>query len=81
MEEDAISPHIDQVSNIVFRVILNEGLLTIVPQSTNCPSVSRALRSQTWLRKVDARSCVELLDRWKIDATSYVDYAKPYLPS
>ena len=28
--------------------------------STICPSGSGALRSQTWLRKIDARSCVEL---------------------
>ena len=33
-------------------------------QSTVCPLGSRALRSQTWLCKIDARRCVELFDNW-----------------
>ena len=36
-----------------------EGLQPVVQQSTICPSGSRALRSQTWLRKIDARSCID----------------------
>ena len=57
------------------------GLQAVVPQSTICPSGSRALRSQTWLRKIDARSCVEWLITDYIDAISCVDFAKPCLAS
>ena len=54
------------------------------------------LRSQTWLRKIDARSCVEIfsyqttrcnfLRRFQgkfgiVDATSCVNFAKPFLAS
>ena len=59
----------------------SEGLQVVVQQSTICPSGSRALRSQTWLRKIDARSCVEWLITDYIDAISCVDFAKPCLAS
>jgi len=32
----------------------------VVQQSTACPSASRALQSQKWLRKIDARNCVDI---------------------
>jgi len=41
-----------------------EGVQPIVQQSAVCPLGSRASRSQTWLREIDARSCVELVDNW-----------------
>ena len=41
-------------------MISNEGLQPVVQQSTSCPSGSTALQSQTWLRKINARSCVEI---------------------
>ena len=58
-----------------------EGLQPVVQQSTICPSGSRALRSQTWLRKIDLRNCVEWLITEYIDAISCVDFAKPCLAS
>ena len=36
-----------------------QGLQPEVQQSTDCPTGSRALWSQTWLRKIDARNCIE----------------------
>ena len=45
----------------------------VVQQSTSCPSGSTALRSQTWLRKIDARSCVELV------ITEYIDRSHVWL--
>ena len=59
--------------------ILYEGLQPVVQQSIICPSGSRALRSQTWFRKIDARSCVEGLITEYIDAISCVDFVKPCL--
>ena len=50
-------------------------------QPTVCPLGSRALGSQTWLRKIDARSCVEWLITEYIDATSCADFVKPCLAS
>jgi len=44
--------------------MLNEGVQPVVQQSTVCPSGSRASRSQTWFREIDARSCVEWVDNW-----------------
>ena len=35
--------------------------IDICQQSTICPSGSGALRSQTWLRKIDARNCVDII--------------------
>jgi len=58
-----------------------EGVQPVVQQSTFCPTGSEALRSQTWLRKIDARSCVEWLITDYIDAISCVDFAKPCLAS
>ena len=62
----------------LFTPKTNEGLQPVVQQSTICPTGSEALRSQTWLRKIDARSCVEWLITEYIDATSFVDFAKSY---
>ena len=53
-----------------------EGHQPVVQQSTACPSGSRALRSQTWLRKIDARNCVEWAITEYLKATSCVDFAK-----
>ena len=49
--------------------------------STICPSGSGALRSQTWLRKIDARYCVDIMSCQPLDATSCVDFAKQCLAS
>ena len=38
-----------------------QGLQPEVQQSTDCPTGSRALWSQTWLRKIDARNCVDII--------------------
>ena len=50
-------------------------------QSTICPSGSRTLRSQTWLRKIDARNCIDIFNDQPLDAISCVDFAKPCLAS
>jgi len=38
----------------------NERLQAVVQKSTVCPSGSRALQSQTWLHKINARSFVDV---------------------
>ena len=48
-----------KVSAISLQIVY-EGLKPVVQQSTVFPSSRRALRSQTWLRKIDARSCADL---------------------
>ena len=49
-----------------------EGLQPVVQQSTVCPTSLEALRSQTWLRKIDARNCVVWLITKYINTTSCV---------
>ena len=58
-----------------------EGLQPVVQQSTICPTGSGALRSQTWLRKIDARNCVDVFSYQPLDATFSVDFEKPCLAS
>ena len=60
-------------------ILVFEGLQPVVQQSTICPAGSGALRSQTWLRKIDARSCVDIISYQLLDATSWVDFTKPCL--
>ena len=43
-----------------YVVCIFEGLQAVVQQSTICPTGSRALWSQIWLRKIDARNCVDI---------------------
>ena len=49
----------DTVADAIYHAIY-VGLQPVVEQSTLGPSGSRALRSQTRLRKINARSCVDL---------------------
>ena len=58
-----------------------KGLQSVVQQSTVCPSGSEALRSQTWLCKIDARNCVEWVITEYLNVISCVDFAKPCLAS
>ena len=56
--------------------LVYEGLQPVVQQSTICPSGSGALRSQAWLRKINARNCFNTISYQPLDATSCVDFAK-----
>jgi len=46
-----------------------EGLQPVVQQFTICPTGSGVLQSQTWLRKIDTRSCVDIFSSHILDAT------------
>ena len=60
---------------------MHEGLQPVVQQSAICPLGSRALRSQTWLRKTDARNCIEIFS-YRTNRRNFLRHlAKPCLAS
>ena len=68
-------------SNPSIYPLLLEGLQAEVQQSTFCPLGSRAFQSQTWLCKIDARNCVDILS-YRTNRRNFLHrFAKPCLAS